>query len=96
MTQNGRAFLMSRLYLQSGALIITALALSLTGIFLLMQGGSGTGLIIVGGISGVTGVVIYFRNDVENYSVGNATLILVLGSSLLSLALLILVLLRYE
>lgn len=84
-----------RLYIVSGALIATGLGIALTGVLLTVQGDVGVGLIVIGGASGAAGVVVQYRNEVENYSAGSATLAIILGSSLLALGLFALELLRY-
>lgn len=92
----GRTWLpISPLYITSGALIITGLGLALAGVLLTVQGDEGVGMTVVGGISGAAGLVVQYQNEPESYSVGTAILAIILGSSLLVLALLVLVLVRY-
>lgn len=95
MAQNRAWLPIPRLYVTSEALIVTGLGLALTGVLLTAQGDEGVGMIVIGGISGVAGMVVQYRNVAENYSVGNATLAIVIGSSPLALGLFVLELLHY-
>lgn len=95
MAQNRAWLQIPRLYIASGVPIVTGLGLALTDGLLTAQGDERVGMIVIGGVSGVAGVVVQYQNEAENYSVGDAILAIVLGSSLLALGLFVFELLHY-